>query len=194
MFNRREFGKRTGVGLFALATAGSISLTGCSVFTDILNWIPIGIAALNGIVTVLGSLVPPQAAVFIGLAKAAFADLAAAVTQYNNDTNPADKATLLAKIRTFLSDVATNFQSFLNALNLGNNPIVNIVIGLAQVVLSAIMGFMGQLPAATPLPVTAMIGGKNMTVQPKLYKHVSTFKSDYNNVCALYHHPEIELN
>jgi hypothetical protein len=195
MLSRREFGKKTSFGLMALATGASVSLTGCNVFDDILAWVPVGIAAINGIVTVLGPLVPPPALAIITLVKAAFADLTAAITQYRNDTNPADKDTLLHKIRTILADIVTNFQSFLDALNLGSNPIEAIVIGLASVILSAIEGFLGQLPQPTPVPApaTVRLGSRTMPITAKFYKNTKDFKSDYNQVAEIFHHPEIDL-
>ena len=196
--NRREFSKKmSGMLLFA-AGAFSITMTGCNVFDDILSWIPVGIAAIDGVVTVLGPLVGPGPAAIIALIKGAFADLVAAVTQYRNDANPADKATLVAKIRTLLSDIVTNFQSFLNALNLGANPIVTIVIGLANVILSTIAGFMNQLPQpagtkSMTLASSVHVGAQTMRVVPKHYKNVGDFKHEYNAVCSAGGHPEISL-
>lgn len=193
---RRGFGKMAGTGMLALASGVSFTLTGCGVFDDILTWIPIGITAITGIVTVLGALVPPEGLVIINIVKAAFADLAATVTQYKNDTNPADKATLIAKIRTLLVDIVANFQSFLDQLNIGNSPIEAIVIGLANVVLSALAGFLGELPATG----TRMLSGTfhvghsaPHTYSTHLYKRVKDFKSAYNAVCASHNHPEIEI-
>jgi hypothetical protein len=199
MMNRRTFGRQTGVALLALAAGGGISLTGCptagTVFTDILKWIPTAILAVNGIVTVLGAFMPPGAMVIIVLINAALNSLTGTITQYNNDTNPADKATLLAKIRTILNDIVTNFQSFLDQLNLGANPIVAIVIGLANVLLAAIAGFLGQLPVAGTAVLTTSfhVGATMVRVVPKLYKNVGEFKKDWNQVCISNHHPEIEL-
>jgi hypothetical protein len=169
-------------------------MTGCGIFSDILAWTSVAGVALDGIVTVLGSFLPPGGAQIILAIKAFLSDLAGAVTEYQNDTNPADKATLLAKIRTLLSDIASNFQTFLSQLNLGNNPIVSIVLGLAQVILAAIMGFLGQLPATgRTLSATVTLGGKSLSVTPKYYKNVQQFKSDYNAVCAANSHAEIEI-
>jgi hypothetical protein len=193
--NRRNFVKSSITGLTSLALGGSvISMTGCNVFQDIQTWIPIGLVAVQGIITVLGPLVPPQAVAIIVLIKAAFADLSAAITSYNNDTNPVDKSTLLAKIRTFLGDIVSNFQSFLNALNLGSNPIINVVVGLVNVVIAAVEGFMGQVPAAGPItPVTLTLNGRLINVTPKLYKNVADFKKDFNAVAIANGHSEIVI-
>lgn len=194
--SRRAMFSMFGKGYLLLAIGSSMVMVGCSVFDDILTWIPVGLTALQGIVTVLGTLIPPGAMQVLVLIKLGFTDLQATVSQYNSDTNPADKATLLAKIRTILADLVTNFQSFLGDLSLGNNPIVNIVVGLANIILAAIAGFEGQLPATTAklLGVTFRVGNKVQTVTPKFYKKTSMFKSDYNAVCVQYNHPELELH
>lgn len=192
MQNRRQFVERT--LLFLGVLMAPFTMVACNVFSDILAWVPIGIAAVNGIVTVLGAFMPPGATAVIALVKAAFADLTATITQYQQDTNPADKATWEAKIATILNDIAANFQSFLNSLNLGNNPIEAIVIGLANVFLAAIAGFLGQLPSTSKtLAMTARVGTKSFTVVPKFYKKASDFKKDWNAVCSADGHPEIEL-
>lgn len=194
-FTRRLFGKYAGTALLALATgASAVTMVGCNVVSSIMTWIPIGLTALEGIVTLLGPFIGPGATAIIVLIKAAFADLAAAVSQYNADTNPLDKATLLAKIRTFLAAIVAHFQDFLNALNLGNNPIVNIVIGLVGIILSAIEGFMGQLPPPVALTTSFHVGTRTEAITPKFYKSVGAFKADFNRVASANGHPEVEIH
>jgi len=193
--------RRTFVGRMVLLVgvlSAPFSMTGCGIFSDISAWIPTAIIAVNGIVSLLGALVPSPAMAIVVLIDAALNSLKATIDQYNADTNPADKATLLAKIRTILVDISSNFQSFLNALNIGNNPIVTIVIGLANIILSAIAGFINALPAAGAgtkmASATLTLGGKTMPVVPKLYKNVKDFQADYNEVCKINNHPEIEIH
>lgn len=193
--SRRQFASR-------LIFAGTIlsapfSLTGCGIFSDILSWTAVASVALDGIVTVLGPLMPPSGQAIIVLIKAALADLAGAITQYQSDSNPADKATLLAKIRTFLEAIAANFQSFLGQIA-GNSPIINVVLGLAQVLLAAVMGFIGQLPPAPTgggktLTLSASIGSHTVTVTPKYYKSVGAFKKDWNAVATGAGHAELVI-
>ena len=193
---RRGFGKMTSLFLLGLTTTLNVFLAGCGVFSDILTWIPIGLTAIQGIVTVLGPLVSPGAAAIIALIKVAFSDLSATITQYQNDTNTADKATLLAKIRTILNDIVTNFQNFLDQLNIGSNPIEAIVIGLANVTLAAIAGFIGQLPVpagGVTLTTSFRLSGKSMTIVPKFYKRVGDFRKDYNAVCVADGYPQIQI-
>lgn len=196
--SRRNFGKLWTSAALLMTAGVSPFLTGCGIFSDILAWTNVAGVAIDGIVTALGPFMPPGGGQVILLIKAFLTDLAGTVTEYENDTNPADKATLLAKIRTILSDIATNFQSFLAGINLGNNPIVAVVLGLAQVVLAAIAGFLGELPTPTPpivqlKIVTVTVSGKALAVTPKYYKHVQAFISDYNSVCVANGHTELEI-
>lgn len=192
--SRRNYSKLCGSAALFLVLGGSPFLMGCGVFSDILAWTNIAGVAIDGIVAVLGSFMPPGGGQIIQLIKAFLSDLAGAVTEYQNDTNPADKATYLAKIRTILGDIASNFQSFLAQINLGNNPIVAVVLGLAQVILAAIMGFLGELPTgAIALSPSIRIGTKVLTITPKYYKHVGDFQNDYNSVAIANGHPEIRI-
>lgn len=193
--SRRNCSKLWGSSVLFLAAGVSPFMTGCGIFSDILAWTSVAGVALDGIVTVLGSFMPPGGAQIILAIKAFLADLAGAVTEYQNDSNPADKATLLAKIRTLLGDIATNFQNFLSQINLGNNPIIAVVLGLAQVILAAIAGFLGQLPTTGTrmLSGAVTVNGKTVAVVPKYYKNVQQFKADYNSVCVANGHQEIEI-
>jgi hypothetical protein len=172
-----------------------LALMGCGLFSDILTWTSVAGVALDGIVTALGSFLPPGGIVLITAIKAFLTDLAGAVTEYENNTDPAAKASLLDKIRTLLSDIGTNFQSFLTQLNLGSNPLLSLILGLAQVILGAIAGFIGQLPATSTQvkSFSVTISGRTLVVVPVYYKRISDFKAAYNSVCAANGHPQIEI-
>lgn len=201
--SRRQFSKLTSATILGIAASLSLSLTGCSAFADISAWIPLATAAIDGIVTVLGALMPPGVSTIVALVKAGLADLAAAIAQYNADSDPAHKATLLARIRTLLNDIALNFQAFLNSLNLGANPIITVIIGLSNVILAAIAGFMGQLPAppatgggsakGMTVSTSYTLGGKRFPIVPKYYKRAADFARDYNAVAVADGHPEIVI-
>ena len=194
MLSRREFGKLSGLWLFLVSIGSTIWMTGCNVFDDILAWIPVATNAIDGIVAVLGTLVTPSAAAAITTIKALLDDLAAAVQAYLADTNPADKSTLLAKIRTFLAAIMSSFQNFLDTLMLNGNPILKIVLGLATIILSALAGFLGQLPTPTPAPASFRLSGQTVPITPKYYKHVKNFKSDWNAAAVQNGHPEIQIH
>jgi hypothetical protein len=192
MLSRRQFASRS--ILAALTASLPFALSGCNVFSDILAWTSVAGTALDGIVAVLGPLVSLSAFVYINTAKAFLSNLANAVAAYQSDTNPADKATLLAEIRTFLTDVASNMQSFFLQIA-GASPVINIALGLGQIVLAAIAGFLNQLPpgGAVRLNPTLSAIGRSVPITPKYYKTVGEFKRDFNAAATAGGHPEIGI-
>src|ERR1035437_9133292 len=149
---RRMFTKGAGTGLLVLATGGPALFTeGCtaaSVFTDIVNWAPVGKAAVQGIITLLqgAGIVSPGIGLLIPVILTGFDDLLADVKIYQSLNPP--PAGALAKIVEIFHLIVTNFQSMLAQLQINGGPIVSVVIGLAQVILSTIAGFLQKLPAA----------------------------------------------
>ena len=128
-------------------------------FDDILNWIPVADASVNSIVMLLenaGVINPVAGApinLALGLVTAWIAQLKADVAAYQAITPP--PAGALAKIKATLQIVATNFQAFLAALNITDNKLLQLVVGLAQIVLGTIAGFEGTLnqqPNPAPAP------------------------------------------
>jgi hypothetical protein len=192
--NRRTFMQRaplTAIGLrlaFGASTIGiALSEAGCNVFTDILNWVPVGEAAVNSVLAVLtgnGVLISPAMQAIVTLVEAAFADLAAAVKEYQS-TTPAPVGAL-AKIEAAFKSVVDNFGAFLKTVN-APTGVVAIIVGLAQVVFSTIAAFMNQLPAASSLRrtvvigTTVQVGSQTAPVVPKLRSR-RAFKHDFNAV------------
>jgi hypothetical protein len=197
---RRGFLKMTGAGGLILCTGGaSMLLEGCppasTIFADIVAWIPTAKNAFKGILTILGPFLPAGAQV---LADAVFASLdtvAAAVAEYNA-APAAAKATALGKIRVVLQVVADNIQTFLNDFNLTGNPIIAVVIGLAEVILSTIAGFIGQLPIAghkVGLGRTSVtFSGVSKPIVPKM-RTLKQFRNDYNAVTEANGQSQIDI-
>jgi len=190
---RRSFIQMAGSGLIIVSASGfALTASGCpTIEQDVENWIPIGLDALNSIQTLLGPLVSPAIALIIAPIKTAFADLLAATEQYANDTNPADKATTLAKIQTYLNDITTNFQNLFNALPGGG--IVALALSLASIVLSTIAGFLGELAPSVSMQKQFMIKGNVMHITP-VKRTKRKFKSDWNSLAKANNHPEIEMH
>lgn len=191
---RRDFGKRTGAGLLTLAVGSTFTLSGCNVFTDIENWIPVGRSAFQGIVTLLtgAGLLSPPIAMLVPLILAGFDDILADVKAYRATQPP--PAGLLAKIEEVFNLLVGNFQSLLSQV--AANPIAALVIGLAQIILSTIAGFLGQLPAATSSlqrSRTFRVGSHTVAITPQ-QRSIRQFKRDYNAAAAAGGHPEIELH
>jgi len=188
MMNRRTFASRTAsVLLFLLASSTSLFIAGCSVFSDVLAWIPVGEAALNSILAVLtgnGVAITPAIQSIISLIEAGFAALTAAVKEYQS-TTPAPVGAL-AKIETAFKDIVDNFSTFLQSLNVSGG-LLGIITGLAQVVLSTIAAFVNRLPASTAMKAvrdrasSVSVGGTKVSVTPKA-RDASTFKKDFDAI------------
>jgi hypothetical protein len=190
--NRRNFIGKTGLLVVGLRITGASAVgfwtAGCNVFTDVLNWVPVGEAAVNSILAVLtgnGVLISPALQSIIGLIEAGFAGLSGAIKEYQSTTPP--PAGSLAKIETFFKDVVDNFKTFLASLKV-NAGLLGIVVGLAQIVLSTIAAFMNRLPAASSLrrrltlnDVHVADSGYYLVVVPK-ERTRRAFKKDFNHV------------
>jgi hypothetical protein len=187
--NRRAFNRMLLLGMAAIA----MPMTGCDIVADLIDYIPWIVRALNSIQSILGSFMPPPAGAILSIILGALADLQASLVQYQADSIPADKASLLAKIKTFLRDIGSNFQLFLDNLGpLGTIPTV--IIGIIQVVLSTLGWFSGNLPqsavvAAMPMPMTLRATNQILYVTPQK-RSLKQFKSDFNSVVILGGHSE----
>lgn len=195
---RRTFNKIAN-RLLLLAVVGSapLSMTGCNVIQDLIDFIPWIIRAINSIKNILGVFMPPGAGVIVGIIIGVLADLQAAAVEYQSDPLPADKATLLAKIETFLRDIVEHFQSFLDALG-SAGVIASVVIGIIQVVLSTIGWFAGQLASKTgrlnvlPMP-RSMRAGNQMIFVVAQKRSIKQFKDEFNKVVYYNGHAEQQM-
>lgn len=183
---RREFNKRLGsILLLALAGGSWLFTAACNVFVDLLNWVPVGEAALNSILSILstnGVVLNPAVQAAISLINAGFTALTAAVKEYQS-TTPAPVGAL-AKIETALHDIVDNFSTFLSSLSVSSG-LLNIITRLAEVVLSTIAAFTNRLPASMSLKgvrdkmAAVRVGGKLLNVAPQ-ERSRRKFKHDWN--------------
>jgi hypothetical protein len=197
MQTRREFVGHLAKGAagLALVGAGGLTMVGCSVFNQIKLWVPIGITAFGSVVNMLqsaGIINPVEGSTINALIltiKAAFAQILSDISQYQAIT-PAPVG-LLQKIKDGLEIVVTNIQTFLNTISVANNPIISLVTGLIQIILSTISAFQGQLPAAVAAhPVRSFsVKGQVIIVTPK-HRSEKQFIKDFNATCVAYGHPE----
>jgi|SRR5271170_1781049 len=189
--NRREAIKQSLFTLFYAATFSGIALTGtgCNLWTDIKNWIPVGEAAVNSILSVLtanGVIIAAPIQAIVSLIEAGFSALSSAIQEYQSTTPPPVGA--LAKIETAFGDIVNNFSTFVKSLGVSGG-LLGIIVGLAQIVFSTIAAFMNMLPAASSLKRTVtlsntlQIGGTTVAVNPKMRTR-RAFKKDYNAVLA----------
>jgi len=203
--NRRGFLGRT-IAALAVVCSGGFSLVGCSatsVMNDLLNWIPVGLKAISSVLTLLsggGIILGPPTMVVIGLVQTGLTDLKLAIAEYQSTTPP--PAGALAKIDTFLSDLVSNLGTILQQLPAGPANTITLVAGLFELVLSAIQGFMVQIPAvATSLPKAQaavnrgfIINGVSVSISPRKNLTRRSFIHDFNKLATAGGHPEVNLH
>jgi len=195
-FTRRDFTKGMGTtALFLLATGGTaLTMTGCNVFTDIENWVPVGTAAFNSIVVLLetAGLINPAMAPVIAAIRLGFTEILADVKAYLAIQPPPVGA--LAKIQAVFGLIVSNFQDMLSQLQIATGPILTLVISLAQVILSTIAGFLGQLPVAASVLTGTLKVGKETVAYTAQKRSVRQFKKDWNSKVKAGNHPEMALS
>lgn len=186
--SRREFTGHLLKGATVIAIAGEgVLLEGCNLYNDILNWVPVGEASLNSILSILsanGIAITPAAQLLVTTIEAGFTALTAAVKEYQSTTPPPVGA--VAKIQTVFKDITDNFGTFLKSLNVSGS-LVAVVVGIAQVVLSTIAAFANKLPvtptaatARTLAPATVKVAATVQAVVPKERK-LGNYKRDFNS-------------
>lgn len=184
VITRREFGKAVGVtalgGTLGMTTMG---LSCSSIFTDITNYVPVGIAAFQEVLSLLDPTQEAALAPIIQAVKAAFADLAAIVAQYNA-APAANKASLVGKISTAISAVMAELQQFWNDANLPNSPLAATIEGVLQIILSTLGAFLPLLGAKV-VALPAKYGAKSVKFSPAK-RTQKQFKADVNAVFVKY--------
>jgi hypothetical protein len=192
--NRRYFLQRaplTAIGLRIALGAGTIGIAltqeGCNLFDDILNFVPVGEAAVNSVLSILsanGVVLPMGLQEIIKLVEAGFTALTAAVKEYQSTTPPPVGA--LAKIQAAFKDVVDNFSTFLASLNVSGG-LLSIVAGIAQIIFSTIAAFVNRLPAPVGRTMTVSasyrVASATVIIIPK-HRSVGQFKHDVDAVLA----------
>lgn len=182
--SRRSFGKFLSSAGLAIATGFTTMAVSCgSVFNEILQYVPVALQALQGLLSVLqsgGITLSSVVQADLNDAKAAFADLQADVTSYN-DAPAASKATLLGQVSTALSIVQGSVQKFWTDLGLPDGNIATIVSGVLGVILSTLAYYQAQLPATSSIPVHNPYKPLPFTAQKRTPKQM---RADINKILA----------
>ena len=180
-----------GVGFSALAAVEGCNAT--NVWSDIHNWIPVGIDAFDSIVSIVDPIMSPAIDAIASLVKAGFASLAAAVNSYLN-APAADKATWGEKIKLILSQLGTDLQSFLTAIGQSGNPLVKTIVALVQVIVDTIAGFINSIgtPAAGAFRAEFHVGSDRIVVVAA-YRNRKRFCEVFNNALDSIGHPDLHI-
>lgn len=173
-----------------LALGSSIfGLAGCISLSALINII---VSALASLQTLLGSLIPPAAAVILTAVKAGLADLSAAIAQY--DAAPAsEKTTLLAKIDLLLTDIVSNFQLFINQVLPGAGTLVTVIEGIVELILSTIAGIRGDFPQSSTLSAMSIRMSRGTVAIVPVRRDAKRFKKSFNTLVANAGYPQAEI-
>ena len=177
--NRRTFVGTLSTGAAALALAGaSIEVGGCSALDDLESYVPIALAAFDGVVTLINPVAGSALEIAVKALDVLWTAVSTAIANYQHDTTD-PKATLLQKIIAALNSLAPALDQFLSTF-LGGLPegIQNAVeagINLLIATLTSIAGRLGGGPAT--------LSARAATVTPPKTKHA--FIADYNAIPGL---------
>ena len=179
--NRREFNKVMGYGALGTGVISTMGFSCQTVVNDISTYVPIGIQAFD---TVLSLIDPPLAlalAPIVKEVKVAFADLAAAVSAYNN-APASQKATLSGKITTALNVVIQYLQQFWSDANLPNGSLATTIIGVLQLIISTLAAFLPLFGGSVAMKVK--FSKQIPIIAIKNPKDQKAFKASVNTVLA----------
>lgn len=196
--SRRGFSKIAGIiGLASMAELSSgwaCSLT--SIYNAIVEYVPVGLSAFSTILSLLsggGIAVGPIVSGIVTLVNTGFSDLKAAVTAYQQ-APAANKATLLGKVSTVLSDIEANLQAFWSNLTVPDAKLESTIQDLLGVIVTTLLGFGTQLPAAAATPaIQARASLKRTVPGVPQRRSVREFKSAFNDVLVKNGYPEHKL-
>jgi hypothetical protein len=155
----------------------SCAQVAADVETNVKIFLPVIVTSVTQILNLLAStgVLPlgtgTAAAGLLAMINAGVTTALTTIDEYENDP-AADKATLAGKLRTVLSAIADNVSTFISNLKLTGNPAVNVVASLVSILLSAITGYVNQLPAPVgarlSAPAPAMVAGHPVEITPTL--------------------------
>jgi len=191
LVTRREFGKRAvltvvGARFAMLAASGGavVGLEGCNLVNEIEDWVGVGIATFNSILTELAAnnvkLSPNELAIANDVITA-LTDIVAAAKEYAAFTPP--PATAIQKLQDAFKAATDQLALFLQTVSIPGANLISLVANIAGVILAAIAGFLNQIP---PAPAAVKVfrmeasynaAGQNVPVTPM---HIGwRFKSQY---------------
>lgn len=182
--NRRQFGSLAALGTVGV-WFGSTAASCGSIYAQVSAYVGVGIQAVASVVSLLagaGIISLPEGtliAAVLATVKAAWADVTAAITAYEN-APAAQKATLAGKISVALTVVSQQVQQFWADLKIPDASLAQTVAGLLGLVVSTIAGFLAALPAA-PAPTFARPLAKTLSITPKVVS-VSEFRKEFNAI------------
>jgi phage-related protein len=193
MQTRRQFGKLVGTGALAVGIGEvTLGLSCASLEADLEKYVPIGLSAFQTIVSLVDPPIAAAVAGVITLVKAGFADVAAAVQDYQ-DAPAANKATLLGKISTAIVAVQSELQTFWNDLNLPDGSLATTISNLLAVILSTLAAFLPSLPAAASSASARQANLRKVVPFTPQRRSVSQFRKAFDAVLTANGHGDLAI-
>jgi len=184
--NRRTFGKWWGVAMASLTIGGQVFLTGCTTFATILNWVDTGLSAFQSVVDLLAGqgviaiVIGSAIDLIIKAVKAALADIATAVNNYNA-APAASQPGLLGKISAALVAAQNEIGQFWNDVSIPDAKLASTVAGLLGLIVSTLAGFQSLLPPA-PAPVALRTFPKTLQGAAPQKRSIGQFKAEFKAI------------
>lgn len=175
--SRRGFMKTLGLVTGTIMGAGSfLGISACNIYTDIMNYVPVALAAFTTVVTLINPAEGSIVAGLVTMVKAALSDIQAAVEAYEN-APASQKQTLSGKISTAITAAESVLQQFWSDLKLPDGNIATLVENIINIILSTFMAFLPKLAPPAALPVKAYAKKVAYTAKKR---SLGEFKSDLN--------------
>lgn len=179
---RREFGKSITAAVASFTVMGTMFLEGCTSFAGILSWVDTGLAAFQSVVDLLAGqgvitvVIGSAIDLIIKAVKAALADIATAVNNYNA-APAATQPSLVGKISAALTAAQGMVQQFWSDLTIPDAKLSSTVAGLLGLIASTLAGFQSLLPPA-PAPAAS---AKTLAAVPTK-RSIGQFKSEFKAI------------
>lgn len=202
MISRRALLKKT--PLVLSYAVGISALAGCPKIGDVLavleTYVPVGLQAFTGIVTLINPPVGTGLALAVIAAKAGWADVSAAIAFYQS-APAAAKSTALGKVDTALEGLVGGLQKVLNSFGLSSQTDQQAAVAALMLLIATLSGIQaGITPAGVTtaararraaIPARMVVGAQSVeissTADPK------KFKAQYNAIMNAGGHPQLQL-
>lgn len=174
--NRRQFGGHLVAGGLGLALAGStLMLEGCSALDELTTWVPVGLAAFDGIVSIVDSVFTAVGATVDALWAAA----QNAISLYQHSTDP--QVTRLDKLIAALDALAGGLSQALAALpvSIPAGVLAAAKAGLGLLI-ATLKSIRNKLQPPTPAPAAVYVAA--IGVEPA--KSTRDFRNKFNAIMA----------
>lgn len=201
MISRRALLKKT--PLVLSYAVGISALAGCPKIGDVLavleTYVPVGLQAFTGIVTLINPPVGTGLTLAVIAAKAGWADVSAAIAFYQS-APAAAKSTALGKVDTALEGLVGGLQKVLNSFGLSSQTDQQAAVAALMLLIATLSGIQaGITPAGVTaararraaIPARMVVGAQSVeissTADPK------KFKAQYNAIMNAGGHPQLQL-